>query len=86
MTLFKWGGFTGASGKYLPFKIDCDALTNDDWKCIANIVFQQINIPFKTVYGVPSGGFKFAESLIIYEDPTASNILIVDDVWTSGIS
>jgi len=86
MALFEYGKFKSAAGLNLNWKINCDALTDEDWECIAKIVAELVDDPFKAVYGVPRGGLKFAEKLRPYCTRTAETILVVDDVWTTGKS
>lgn len=66
------------------WKIECDALTLEDWKCLAYLVARRFS--FKAVYGVPRGGIPFAEALEKYANAESPNILIVDDVVTTGKS
>lgn len=85
MTLFKQGVFTAHSGQELPYKIDCDALTDEDIECIAFIIASKTS--FGVVEGIPSGGCRLADALEPYAEIEASfNMLIVDDVLTSGAS
>lgn len=85
MGMFQVGEFILASGKKSNFKIDCDALTNDDWKSLA--AFVAPSLPrFGSTIGVPRGGWKFAEALYEYRTPYAPIMLLVDDVWTTGMS
>lgn len=84
MGLFKLGEFIGAAGMQMPFKIECDALDDEDWACIAADCASKIT--FGEVHGVPIGGEKLAAALQEYADPDSHVILIVDDVWTTGKS
>ena len=85
MTLFKQGRFTSHSGQELPYKIDCDALTDEDIDCIAFIIASETD--FGIVEGIPEGGCRLVAALEPYEKPDAPfNILIVDDVLTTGAS
>jgi len=68
----------------LPFKIDCDALTDEDWRDIAGLVAS--NMSFSDVYGIPRGGIKLAEALTPYCVNKGYPTLIVDDVMTTGNS
>lgn len=85
MNLFQKGGFTLNSGQTSELKIECDALTTDDWKTLAHIVSGRMS--FRTAIGVPRGGLPFATELIPYcvDDPKLPTIL-VDDVLTTGHS
>lgn len=69
----------------LPFKIDCDALSSEDIECIARIIASKTS--FGIVEGIPDGGCRLAAELEPYVYPDAPfNILIVDDVLTTGAS
>lgn len=82
--LFKWGKFTSHSGLELDFKIECDALTADDWDCIARIVAKRIK--FREVYGIPRGGLPLASALSFFKSKDTDVELVCDDVWTTGRS
>lgn len=84
MSLLKWGSFISHSGKVLPFKIDCDSLTDEDWECLAKVVATRFS--FKKAIGIPSGGIRFANALNRYRKDTSVLTLIVDDVFTTGAS
>ena len=83
MSLFQLGSFVGASGLALPWKIECDTLTDDDWAWAAKYV--QERLMFGEVEGVPTGGLKFAAALDKYKT-LGCGLLIVDDVLTTGHS
>ena len=86
MSLFRLGDFTLHSGSKSYFRIDCDALTDDDWKCLARMVYELCK-PFRKVVGVPLGGLKLAGALKPYCFPSPEYpVLIVDDVLTTGNS
>ncbi len=85
MNLFQWGAFTSASGKPLQWKIECDALTDEDWQCIANIGMYVLP-PFGGVAYVPTGGAKLARAFKPYCMLGTDRWLVVDDVWTTGKS
>ena len=38
MNLFQLGKFTSHAGKELNWKIECDALTDADWECLAEMI------------------------------------------------
>lgn len=83
--LFRWGKFTSASGLDLDWKIECDALTDGDWVCIANACAPKIGA-FGSVIGVPRGGIRFAAALAHHAQPNSQRLLVADDVWTTGKS
>ena len=91
--LFAWGNFVANSGQALPFKIECDALTDEDIECVAQYVASTIR--FRNVVGVPRGGLRLAAELGKYvgvwdhdrlDDYLQFPPLIVDDVLTTGDS
>lgn len=82
--LFASGDFTSHSGLALGWKINCDALTPEDWDCVAKVVAARYK--FRRVFGVPRGGLAFAAALVPHIDPTAKITLITDDVLTTGRS
>ena len=92
--LFIDGPFTSYSGVRLPFKINCDALTDADLATLAAQVAAKIT--FRRVAGIPRGGLRFADALQPYaQDRFKINmpmtivddtVLIVDDVLTTGES
>jgi len=82
--LFQQGEFTLHSGKQTNFKIDCDALADDDWGALATMVSERFD--FSVVHGIPRGGEKFAKALQEYMNPHSAFVLIVDDVLTTGRS
>jgi len=86
MNLFRLGDFTLHSGGHSRFKIDCDSLVNEDWKCLAQMAAERLP-RFTHVEGVLHGGIQFARALEIHRSfGCESTLLIVDDVWTTGAS
>lgn len=92
-TLFKKTEFVMHSGGLAHYKIDCDALTNDDIETCAWIISQKSKqmtgedrTGIRDVYGVPKGGIRLANALNKYRDKWGSIRLIVDDVLTTGAS
>ena len=84
MNLFQYGKFTSHAGKELNWKIECDALTDDDWECLAEMIAERTR--FGSVYGIPRGGTKLAKALEKYVTPGHPLRLVVDDVFTTGKS
>jgi len=83
MSLFVNQSFVSHAGLKLPFKIECDPLTDDDITTLASIIGK--NLKFRDVFGIPKGGVKLATALKKYSASTGP-ILIVDDVFTTGTS
>ncbi len=83
MNLFTKGQINIRSGKS-DFKIECDALTDKDLNCIAHLIIQ--NVPFGSVVSVPTGGDRLKKALEPACHSSSENILIVDDVLTTGKS
>lgn len=84
MSLFQLGNFTLNSGQKSLYKIECDALTTDDWEALARMAAERLP-PFKEVEGIPRCGLIFAEALQKYRS-TSGDLLIADDVLTTGAS
>lgn len=92
--LFVDKSFVSAAGLPLAFKIDCDALTDEDLACLAKQAaeayqYEGSRISFHTVAGVPTGGLRFAAALEPYCLPPGKHVkytLVVDDVYTTGTS
>ena len=85
--LFTLGNFKLHLGGWTNWKIECNALREDDYEMLAWIIVKEWELKFGSVVSVPTGGDKFAEILRQYERKEASStILIVDDVLTTGWS
>ena len=61
-TLFKLGIVPLHSGGYSDFKIDCDALTDEDMRCLAYLIWQRVG-SFNPAIGIPNGGLRLAWAL-----------------------
>lgn len=89
MNLFNTGHFPLHAGGFSNFKIDCDALTDEDIESIALQLI--IRLPaYSSVAGIPTGGLRLAEAMKRYTVPfqpiRSDKLLIVDDVFTTGTS
>lgn len=83
LSLFQRGNFVLASGARSAWKIECDALTREDWAALA-VMAAELLPPFREVRGVPRGGLPFAEALAEYVAPDSDHLLIAEDVVTTG--
>lgn len=82
MGLFQLGDFTLNSGAKSKWKLECDALTPEDYKALA-LMIKQALIQFRSVEGIPRGGLLLAKELEQYTTQCGPH-LIVDDVLTTG--
>lgn len=82
--MINFGWFSTHSKFQLPWKVDCDDLSDEDIESIARIISWKF--AFSEVYGVPTGGTRLADALRKYAIDKEYPALIVDDVLTSGKS
>lgn len=82
--IFQNKPFIGHAGQELPWKVECDGLTDDDWKWAAARVAERLT--FDTVVGIATGGLAFESALEKYKTHDSENYLICDDVLTTGTS
>lgn len=83
--LFQQRSFISAAGLSLSWKIECEALSETDWRTIAAVAVGSLP-KFKKAIGVPRGGLKLAEAFGAFATHEADLVLVVDDVWTTGRS
>jgi hypothetical protein len=83
MTLFVKQDFISHSGIPLHWKIECDALSDEEIDCLA-FMLTEVLPPFGQVVGIPRGGLRLESALKPYV--TEGRPLIVDDVLTTGRS
>ena len=82
--LFQRVDFTSHAGLDLSWKIEMDALSENEWKCIAHMIIE-LSQPFQAAIGIPRGGLKLSGYLHEYSTQNpADPYLIVDDVMTTG--
>jgi len=85
MNLFIKEDFISHAGLPLTWKVECDALTENDYEALAKIVSEKIE--FRDVKGIPRGGIPFENALKQYSSLKDSDpLLICDDVYTTGTS
>ena len=84
MDLFQSVNFKSHSGLNLTWKIEMDALSEQDWFTIKKMKME-ITPPFREAVGIPRGGVKLGD--LLNEHATGKEgdpICIVDDVLTTG--
>ena len=82
--LFQKVDFESHAGLDLSWKIEMDALSENEWKCIAHMIIE-LSQPFQAAIGIPRGGLKLSGYLHEYSTQNpADPYLIVDDVMTTG--
>ena len=87
MKLFQDGDFKSHAGLPLKWKLECDAITDDEWRCLAKMVMDYQERLFYKAVGIPRGGLKFAEAMNEYASGNEEDsIMICDDVFTTGTS
>tara|TARA_Y100000385_G_C13012491_1_gene602352 strand:+ start:837 stop:1223 length:387 start_codon:yes stop_codon:yes gene_type:complete len=87
INLFQSVDFVSHSGLNLTWKIECDAISDEEWKTLAKMIREYETSDWKTVVGIPRGGMKLANALDIYSTNNSKDpILIADDVYTTGRS
>ena len=85
MNLFIKEDFISHAGLPLTWKVECDALSDDDYEALAKIVSEKVK--FRDVRGIPRGGIPFEKALKPYTTNDPSDpLLIADDVYTTGTS
>jgi hypothetical protein len=85
--LFLDKAFKSHSGIDLSWKINVDALSYESLACIAKMFMNKFrDWSFHEVYGIPNGGLELAEAFHQYARKDGDEVLIVDDVYTTGKS
>lgn len=85
MTIFNYGNYTLPSGGRSRWKLDLSELNDEEWVEIADIAIRCLPL-FGSVESVPTGGDKLANILHAHRRKDHPNILIVEDVITTGQS
>ncbi len=93
-TLFKQIDFISHSGYNLKWKIECDALSDEELETLASVIKTKIENEYfryaiKEIVGIPTGGLRIAECLkkqIKIDELLGTLVIIVDDVLTTGKS
>jgi hypoxanthine phosphoribosyltransferase len=83
--MIDFGEFRSHSGILLPWKLECDDLSDNDIRGLAAIIASKFY--FRGVYGIPRGGNRLANALQRFSVSHHNYpLLIVDDVMTTGTS
>ena len=84
--LFVEEDFIGHSGGKLHWKLECDAISSPEWKCIAKMIMEHEKRPFCAAIGIPRGGVELSRYLNEYATGNHDEhpYLICDDVLTTG--
>mgnify|MGYP001164987246 FL=1 len=87
MDLFQKVDFISHAGIPMSWKIECDAISNDEWAALAKMIMEYQTEPFRAAIGIPRGGSPLGFALNAYctDDPN-HKFLICDDVYTTGTS
>ena len=75
--LFQDGDFISHAGLPLAWKIECDAITTDEWRCLAKMIMDYQKGPFSRAEGIPRGGVPLGKALNEYGtgNPHACSLL-----------
>lgn len=82
--IFQTGNFKLHSGVDVDFKIECDNLTDYDLRTFAKQISDLFD--FSKVFYVETGGKRIASALLPFTEKFSPDILLVDDVLTTGKS
>ena len=84
MNLFQSVDFKSHAGLDLSWKIEMDALDDEEWVTISQMILE-LSEPFREAIGIPRGGTRLGKLLNQHGTGEKDNpILIVDDVLTTG--
>ena len=85
--LFQKVDFISHAGLPLTWKIECDAISDNEWIALAHIIRQYEKRNWCEAVGIPRGGVALGEALDKYSTGDQNDpVLVVDDVYTTGKS
>ena len=85
--LFQKIDFISHAGLPLSWKIECDAISSDEWIALAHIIREFEPRNWRYSIGIPRGGVALGKALDKYSTNNSNDpVLIVDDVYTTGKS
>ena len=87
MDLFQDVDVVGHAGGRLTWKIECDALSTEEWRVLGNLILHYEKRPFRVAIGIPTGATELGNILNQYATGESQHpVLVVDDVYTTGTS
>jgi orotate phosphoribosyltransferase-like protein len=87
MDLFQDVDIIGHAGGRLTWKIECDALSRDEWITLAKMLLIYERRPFRQAVGIPTGASILGNILDKFATGNPKDpVLVVDDVYTTGTS
>ena len=85
--LFQKTNFISHSGIPMTWKIECDSISLMEWECIAHMINETEQQPWRKAIGIPRGGVPLGLCLDKFSTGVETDpILIADDVYTTGKS
>jgi hypothetical protein len=85
--LFQSVDFISHAGKPMTWKIECDAISDDEWVTLAKMIREVERRSWSKAVGIPRGGVALGKALDTYSTGNPDHpILIADDVYTTGTS
>ena len=79
--------FISHAGLPMTWKIECDAISPDEWNCLARMIRENEPQNWQKAVGIPRGGCPLGEALDEYSTGVSTDpVLIADDVYTTGMS
>tara|TARA_B100001109_G_C18512672_1_gene312276 strand:+ start:55 stop:456 length:402 start_codon:yes stop_codon:yes gene_type:complete len=84
--LFTVGDFISHAGLPLKWKLECDAISPDQWAALATMIMDYQTEPFSKVVGIPRGGLALQWAMEKYITKGDHPWMVVDDVYTTGTS
>ena len=87
INLFQKIDFISHAGLPMKWKIECDALTENDWECLTQMIIELEPQKWRAAVGIPRGGIPLGMALNKFGTGNPDHpILIADDVYTTGTS
>tara|TARA_R110002167_G_scaffold74467_4_gene208411 strand:+ start:334 stop:738 length:405 start_codon:yes stop_codon:yes gene_type:complete len=86
--LFQEEDFVSHAGIPLKWKIECDAIMEEEWDCLALMIHEKSGGTCREAVGIPRGGVPLADAINkrFATGKDEDYIFVVDDVYTTGKS